>query len=87
MLNTESLFPHAGSFAMRRNRDNGKYDIPVRILRRNPDGSLLIGDPVPGGKRRNAASINCNVPIADLLPTSRQRCLRARHKHAFQVSV
>lgn len=83
MLNTESIFPHAGSFAMRRNDVTEKYEIPVRILRRNPDGSVLIGDPLPGGRRRNSASINCTVSPDDLLPATRQRCLDARSKFAW----
>lgn len=87
MLNTETLFPHSGSFAMRRDTATGKCEIPVRILRNNGDGTLLTGDPVGGGRRRNSASINSNVHIGDLLPATRQRCLDARSKYAFQVAV
>ena len=85
MLNTESLFPHSGSFAMRRDDATGKCEIPVRILRNNGDGTLLTGDPVGGARRRNSASINCNVPLGDLLPATRDRCIAARGKYAYRV--
>jgi|GEM_PF-6624166 len=87
MLNTETLFPHSGSFAMRRDAATGKYELPVRILRNNGDGTLLTGDPVGGARRRNSASINCNVDIDDLLPATRDRCLAARGKHAFRLTA
>lgn len=87
MLNTESLFPHSGSFAMRRDDATGKYDIPVRILRDNGDGTLLTGDPVGGARRRNSASINCNVHRDDLLPATRARCIAARGKHAYRMAA
>ena len=78
MLKTEAPFPNPGSFALAKD-DAGKFTIGVRIIRRCGT-DMLVGDPLPGGKRSDAASVNRTFPLGQLTACTRAIALWRRRE-------
>ncbi|TXC73936.1 hypothetical protein FSZ31_04235 [Sphingorhabdus soli] len=79
MLKTDASFPHPGSYAIERGAD-GTFDTGpgIRIIRAQDGATVLVGDPLPGARRADAASVNRTVALADLLPATRDRAIDRR---------